>query len=119
MTTLTAAEQLTLSLDAVAAALAAADIEGLLAAEEGLSLALADISRVRAVDLHDRPAVAHQLARASAALARCRVLGQSAADATQAALLALGQSAGYERSGARLPDSPDAVAHGFALEMRI
>jgi hypothetical protein len=116
---LSAAEKLTLSLEAVAGALAAADTVGLLAAEECLSLALADISRVRAVGAHERGAVAYELGRAKATLARCRVLGQSLSDATQATLLALGISADYERSGARMPDAAGVVARGSALKARM
>src|SRR5258705_2960589 len=101
MTTLSAAKRLTLSLDAVAVALATADTEGLLAAEEQLSSALAEVSRIRAVDVPDRQAVARELARPSATLARCHLLGQSASDAALAALHSLRGSADYERSVAR------------------
>jgi hypothetical protein len=113
------AERLTLALDAVASALAAADVEGLLVAEEQLSLALAEMAQVRTVDPDDRAQVARQLLRARGTLARCRVLGQSAYDATQAVLLTLGRSPDYARSGARVPAVDDALARGSALRMRM
>jgi hypothetical protein len=119
MTISSFAQRLTLSLDAVAVALASVDIEGLLAAEARLSSALADVSRIRAVDVSDREAVGRQLTLARAALARCFVLGRSASDATHAALHALGRSADYERSGARMADTADVVAHGSALKTRM
>jgi len=113
------AERLTLALDAVGGALAAADAERLMAAEEQLSLALAEIARVRNVDPDDCAPMAQQLLRARGTLARCRVLGQSAYDATQAALLALGRSPDYARSGARVPAEGGPLAHGSALKMRM
>jgi hypothetical protein len=113
------AERLTLALDAVAGALAAADADGLLVAEEQLSLALSEIALVRTVEPDDRAQVARELLRARGMLARCAVLGQSAYDATQAVLLALGRSPDYARSGARVPAVGDALARGSALRMRM
>jgi hypothetical protein len=113
------AERLTLALDAVAGALAAADTAGLLVAEEGLSVALAELGRVRTVDPGDRAQIARELLRARGTLARCAVLGHSAYDATQAVLLALGRSPDYARSGARVPAASDALARGAALRMRM
>jgi hypothetical protein len=117
MSTLAAAQRLTAALDAVAVALAAADTEGLLAAEECLSSALVDLTRVRSVNAAERHGVAGELARAHAVLAGCRVLGRSAIDATNATLLALGRrSPDYGRGGTEMPDPTDVGARGVELE---
>jgi predicted exporter len=117
LTPLSATAQLTSALQAVAAALAAADTAALLAGEESLSWALAEVSRVRSVDGSERHAVARELAHARATLERCRVLGQSAADATHATLVAIGRrSADYRRGGTDATDPADVAVRGLGLE---
>jgi hypothetical protein len=117
MTTLAAASRLTTALVAVAAALAAADTPGLLTAEPSLASALADLSGVCPLDARERAALSRELARTGAALARCRVLGRSASDATHATLVALGRrSADYRPGGEEVADRADAAARGFGVE---
>lgn len=99
---LAAALRLRASLDSVAGALAWPDVTGLLMAESGLASALADLGSVKRVDPADRAAVAAELIHARAALARCRILGASASDATTLSLAAQGKAAGYNRSGATI-----------------
>jgi hypothetical protein len=119
MTTLSAAERLTEALDAVAAALAAADTGKLLAAEEALTLAMADLSRVRSLNSEERRTLLPLLTRTRASLERCRVLGRSASDVAHLMLLALGRrSPDYRRSGTDLSDS-DLVARGLSLERQM
>jgi hypothetical protein len=117
LTTLAAAARLTSSLAAVAAALASADTEGLLAAEECLSSALADLSRVGSVSTHERASLTRELAHAGAALERCRVLGRSAMDATHTTLVALGRrSADYRRAGEEISAPTEVAARGYGVE---
>jgi hypothetical protein len=116
MTMLDAAARLTSSLATVAAALAAADTDGLLAAEEGLASALAGMS-VGPVTPHERDLLARELAHTRANLARCRVLGRSACDATHSSLVALGRRLGeYRPGGEETSDPTDVAARGFAVE---
>ncbi len=111
-----AAQRLRVALDAVAAALASADANGLLAAEEELASALTGISGMRSVDASEWAAVSDELSRARASLVRCRTLGRSASYATQATLLALGRWSDYARSGAH--PAADGT-RGTALEARV
>lgn len=117
MTTLAAATRLTSALADIAAALAAADTAGLLATEEPLSSALADLSRGGAVPVHERAALARELVHAAADLARCRVLGRAGSDATQATLVALGRrSPEYRSPGDEMSELTDVAARGVAVE---
>lgn len=91
----TLASRLAAALEAVARALSTPDNSALMAAEQGLAAALADLGHVTTVASNERAAIAAELTRARAALARCRILGSSAADVVQAALAAQGRSGGY------------------------
>ncbi len=99
------AARLAAALEAVASALSSPDDSALLAAEERLAAALADLGGVAAVASGERAAFATELARARAALARCRILGTAAADVVQAALAAQGRSGGYDHRAA-MPVGP-------------
>ncbi|OFW46047.1 MAG: hypothetical protein A3J29_18990 [Acidobacteria bacterium RIFCSPLOWO2_12_FULL_67_14b] len=96
--TLDVACRLGSALDAVAAALASADVTALVKAEEGLAGAVANMGGANAVELGERTALFVELARARAALARCRILGAAAVDAVQATLVVQGRSGDYDRS---------------------
>lgn len=89
--------QLAAALEAVASALCAPDAAALMVAEGALAKALAGAEHAPAVEPHDRAAMAAGLARARAALARCRILGAAASDLVQVSLAAQGRAAGYDR----------------------
>lgn len=99
------AARLAAALEAVASALSAPDNSALMAAEQKLAAALAELNHVTAVASGDRAAIAVELTRARAALARCRILGAAAADVVQAALAAQGCLGGYDRRAA-MPVGP-------------
>lgn len=92
------AVRLAAALEAVASALSTPDDAALLAAEQRLAASLVDLGGMTAVASGERAAFATELARARAALARCRVLGAAAADFVQVALAAQGRSGGYDRT---------------------
>ena len=108
--------RLNTSLDEVAAALAAPDADALLAAEGGLASALAELSGPITADPADRARLATELARARAALARCRILGAAMADTARIALAAQGVMADYSRSGA--PSGAAGDSRGRRLRTR-
>lgn len=82
----------------MASALSTPDETALLDAEQRLAAALGDLGGMTAVVSGERAAFAIELARARAALVRCRVLGATAADFVQVALAAQGRSGGYDRT---------------------
>jgi hypothetical protein len=111
-----ATARLRAALDAIARALQSPDLAGLLAAELGLASALAGLGRLRGVSPLDRGAVRNELARARAALARCRALGSVIEDVAQATLVAQGRGSNYDRAGARpMP----ALPRGGSLKARM
>lgn len=88
------------ALEAVARALSTPDEAALLAAEQRLAAALGDLGGIAPVVSDERAALAGELARARAALMRCRVLGAAATGFVQVALAAQGRSGGYDRMAA-------------------
>lgn len=107
MSVLDTTARLNASLDEVAAALSAPDAEALLAAETGLAAALTELARPSTVTADERSALAAEVIRARATLARCRILGASAADVALLSLAAQGRAGDYGRSGEPAPSSPD------------
>ena len=91
--------ELRLSLDAVAAALVAADADALHATQPRLTSALTALQRVRAVPADQQGAVRAEVTRCRALLDRCRRLGAVAGEVSTAALVATGVSVGYGRVG--------------------
>jgi hypothetical protein len=87
------------ALEALAAALAAPDLEGVLASEPQLARAVADATEITGVAPADREAMIAELIKAHQALARCRALGQSLADVTDDTLVACGRAGAYGRGG--------------------
>ena len=71
---------------------------------------------MRGINPLDRAAVRNELARARAALTRCRALGSVVDDVTQATLAAQGRGSDYDRAGAR--PAPD-VPRGASLKARM
>ena len=116
MSALSAAEQLRVSLDAIAGALLTPNLEALLAAEHGLASALTELGRVRGVDPKERPQMRRELDRARVALARCRRFGTVLDAAAHAALTAQGRSADYDRAGGRPMRAP---MRGSQLRTRV
>lgn len=96
---LPAAGRLTAALRAIAAALASPDEAALLAAEPELAQAVETLRAVASIPPAERDAVAIELGRARAALARCRALGDSAHELLEA-MLALHGGRGYDNAGA-------------------
>ena len=94
-----AVAELRLSLDAVAAALVAADADALHAAQPRLSSAYEALRRIRAIPTDEREGVRTDLVRCRALLDRCRRLGAVVTDLSSSALLATGASVGYGRVG--------------------
>jgi hypothetical protein len=107
-TPLAAVSELRAGLDAVARALATADLDGLLAAESVMAAAMEHVSRI--TDVGDgAEAVRAELAAARAALERCRVLGGSLTQFADCTLVAMGRATTYERPGAARTAVPPAV----------
>ncbi len=118
MGALDAAVRLNASLDEIAAALGVPDADALLAAETGLAAALADLHLAPKAALDERAALAAEVARARATLARCRILGSAIADVTRITLAARGQTADYSRSGEPAHD-PAGDIRGRRLRTRL
>lgn len=102
---LAAVSQLRAGLDAVAQALATADLDGLLAAESAMAAAVDQVSRVAAIGAGDDQ-IRTELIAARVALERCRVLGGSLAQFADCTLVAMGRATTYERPGAPRPTAP-------------
>jgi hypothetical protein len=118
MGTLAAAIRLNASLEEVAAALAAPDADRLLLAEAGLASALDALGNTGSVAGDERRQLAAEVARARAALTRCRILGAALADAARIALAAQGHASDYDRSGGRSRAVPPS-ARGHHLQARL
>src|SRR5262245_36210964 len=101
------------SLDAVAAALASSNLDGLLAAESRLHSALADIRRLGHVAPSERHALRTELIRARAALARCRALGTLFSDMTAGITRVVGGGS-YDRAGS----AASAAVRGVDVDSR-
>lgn len=94
--TLTPVSRLKAALEDTAVALAAADLDRLLAAESALQAALHELPSMGAVDPGDRPLFRRELEGAAAALLRCRRLGANLSDFVRISLDAQGHQLGYE-----------------------
>ena len=91
------------ALDQLAAALTLGDAAAVLAVEPVLQAAVSrQTATMTSLASTERDVVRHDLARARAALARCRVLGAGAAQLTDATLAALDRVPSYSRQGAGL-----------------
>ena len=110
-TPLAAVSQLRAGLDAVAQALAIADLDGLLAAESAMVAAVEQVSRIG--NIEDADQVRAELIAARAALERCRVLGGSLTQFADCTLVAMGRATTYER-----PGTPRAAAPSPAGRVR-
>ena len=97
-TPLAAVSQLRAGLDAVAQALATADLDGLLAAESAMAAAVEQALLVTAIGA-DGDQLRAELVAARAALERCRVLGGSLTQFADCTLVAMGRATTYERPG--------------------
>ncbi len=92
-----AAEGLRRALTQVADALAAPNLETLLAGEAAVESALANLPNLTALSADERTRVRLELERARASLLRCRRLGAALTDFTRASLDAQGHNATYGR----------------------
>ena len=93
---LTAVSRLRIALEDTATALAAADLDGLLAADTALQAALHALPALSSVDPADRSVFRRELEAAAAALLRCRRLGVGLTDFVRISLDAHGGQLGYE-----------------------
>src|SRR3954467_11331453 len=94
--TLTATARLRAALESAAAALAAADLDALLASDTELQGALNAMSTLAKADPADRTVFRRELGGAAAALLRCRRLGAGLSDYVRVSLDARGGQLGYE-----------------------
>jgi hypothetical protein len=104
------------ALEALAAALALGDAAGVLAVEPLLEAAVTrQATTLSVIAAADRDLLRQELTGARAALARCRVLGASSAQVTEATLAALGRAPSYSRQGA----GPASAVRGRGLKARV
>jgi hypothetical protein len=95
------------ALDQLAAAMTLGDADAVLAVEPVLQAAVSrETATMTNLASTERDVVLHDLARARAALARCRALGAGAALVTGATLEALGRAPFYSRHGAGTSRDP-------------
>jgi hypothetical protein len=94
--TLTAVSRLRTALEDTAMALAAADLDRLLAADTTLQAALHALPPLASVDSAERAVFRRELEAAAAALLRCRRLGVGLTDFVRISLEAHGGQLGYE-----------------------
>lgn len=92
-----AAEGLRQALTQVADALAAPNVDTLLAGETAVESALADLPNLNGLSADERARVRLELERARAALVRCRRLGAALTEFTRSSLDAQGHNATYGR----------------------
>ncbi len=97
---MTAASRLRAAVEETAAALAAADLNRLLAADVALQAALGQRPSLLAVEPALQPFVRRELEAARTALARCRRLGAGLTEFVRFSFDARGQYPGYEPSRA-------------------
>jgi len=110
---LAAVQRLRSVLDALAEALASANLDQLQASEALLAGALADVQQAQ-VDRSEPQTVAEELGRARAALERCRRVGGALADIGAAVLASRGIYTDYDRAG-----STSTAARGAAPRARL
>jgi hypothetical protein len=115
---LAAAVRLRAELEELAAVLASADGDTLVAMEERLSAALNALSNPEParIDYADRIAVAGALLGARTALNRCRILGGGIGSVTHATLAARGHHGTYDHAGVEA--APDDV-RGVSVDARL
>lgn len=94
-----AAARLRATLEQLATALAALDVDAVLACEADFPSLLADVADCVSRSPESRAATARELRRAQAALTRCRRLGASLDDLTILSLSAQGAAPAYGRRG--------------------
>jgi hypothetical protein len=94
--TLTGVSRLRSALEDTATALAAADLDRLLAADTALHAALQALPALASVDPAQRGAFRRELEAAATALLRCRRLGTGLSDFVRISLDAHGGQLGYE-----------------------
>jgi hypothetical protein len=87
------------TLERLAGALAAVDLEAMLACESDLASAMAGLGDRGLLDPALRAATAHELQIARSALTRCRRLGATLGDLTRLSLAARGAGPAYGRTG--------------------
>ena len=90
------ASQLRAALEQSAAAMAAGDLDALLAGEAALEHALIDLASPSDFPVEERQALRAELDAARRALGRCRRLGSSLTDYVRLTLHAGGQATGYD-----------------------
>jgi hypothetical protein len=95
-----AASRVRKALEHTAAALTAADLDGLLRSEGDLELALKALAAPPALPPEDRQALRQELDAARTALLRCRRLGGALLDVVRLSLDAQGRTPAYGRPGA-------------------
>ena len=95
-----AATRVRRALEHTAAALTAADLEGLLRSEADLELALKTLTAPPSLPPEDRQALRQELDASRKALLRCRRLGGALLDVVRLSLDAQGRTAAYGRPGA-------------------
>jgi hypothetical protein len=93
---LTAVSRLRRALEDTATALAAADLDRLLAADTALQAALQALPSLASVDSEERGVFRRELEAAAAALLQCRRLGVGLSDFVRISLDAHGGQLGYE-----------------------
>ena len=93
---LTAVARLRAAIEDTAAALAAGDLDRLLASDTALQAALHELPSLAAVHPDDQPLFRRELEGAAAALLRCRRLGANLADFVRLSFDAQGGQLGYE-----------------------
>lgn len=94
--TLNATARLRAALESTATALAAADLDCLLASDTALQGALNALSTLAQADASDREAFRRELEGAADALRRCRRLGAGLTDFVRVSIEARGEQLGYE-----------------------
>jgi hypothetical protein len=96
------------ALEQTAAALAAADLDGLLAGETALNDAVAELRAMATVAPEHRDAFREDLEAARSALRRCRRLGAALSDFVALSLAAQGRASGYDPQRVAAVDSTGA-----------
>jgi hypothetical protein len=109
--------RLRLALEGAAAALAHAQVEGLLASEGALEFALADLPPMNTLNGGERDAVRRELEAAERALLRCRRLGSTLSDYVRLTLAS--HAAGRSAPGYTADARSDAGYAGRGLNARV
>ena len=94
-----AALRLRSTLERLAGALAAVDLEAMLACESELASVLGELGDWGQLEPDARAAMARELQQTKSSLVRCRRLGATLGDLTRLSLAARGESLAYGRTG--------------------